>query len=54
MFTRLCHDEPLQTMVYTLFGLLYVLWLFNFITKTVYLTPRSSTANSPANSMFRF
>src|SRR5207248_2256552 len=36
------HDEPLQTMAYTLFGLLYVLWLFNFITKIVYLTPRSS------------
>jgi phosphatidate cytidylyltransferase len=30
-------------MAYTLFGLLYVLWLFNFITKIVYLTPRSST-----------
>jgi len=29
----------LQTMAYTLFGLLYVLWLFNFITKIVYLTP---------------
>src|SRR6266550_3286753 len=43
MFTRLRHDEPLQTMAYTLFGLLYVLWLFNFITKIVYLTPRSST-----------
>jgi phosphatidate cytidylyltransferase len=43
MFVRLRHDEPLQTMAYTLFGLLYVLWLFNFITKIVYLTPRSST-----------
>src|SRR5499425_2924821 len=43
MFERLRHDEPLQTMAYTLFGLLYVLWLFNFITKIVYLTPRSST-----------
>lgn len=41
MFARLRHDEPLQTMAYTLFGLLYVLWLFNFITKIVYLTPRS-------------
>ena len=30
-------------MAYTLFGLLYVLWLFNFITKIVYLLPRSST-----------
>src|SRR6266516_4267381 len=28
---------------YRLFGLLYVLWLYNFITKIVYLTPRSST-----------
>src|SRR5947207_407699 len=43
MFARLREDEPLQTMVYTLFGLLYVLWLFNFITKIVYLLPRSST-----------
>ncbi len=43
MFARLRHDEPLQTMAYTLFGLLYVLWLFNFITKIVYLTPRSNT-----------
>src|SRR5207247_2755161 len=30
-------------MAYTLFGLLYVLWLFNFTTKILYLTPRSST-----------
>jgi phosphatidate cytidylyltransferase len=43
MFARLRHDEPLRTMAYTLFGLLYVLWLFNFITKILYLTPRSTT-----------
>src|SRR5881392_1818178 len=43
MFARLRHDEPLQTMAYTLLGLLYVLWLFNFTTKILYLTPRSST-----------
>ncbi len=43
MFARLRHGEPLQTMAYTLFGLLYVLWLFNFITKIFYLMPRSST-----------
>jgi phosphatidate cytidylyltransferase len=43
MFAGLRHDEPLQTMAYTLFGLLYVLWLFNFTTKIVYLTRRSST-----------
>ncbi|MFN2541075.1 MAG: phosphatidate cytidylyltransferase [Chthoniobacterales bacterium] len=41
MFARLRHDEPLQTMAYTLFGLLYVLWLFNFTTKILYLTPRA-------------
>src|SRR5213594_2133146 len=43
MFARLRQDEPLQTMAYTLFGLLYVLWLYNFITKIVYLTPRSNS-----------
>jgi len=42
MFARLRHDEPLETMAYTLFGLLYVLWLFNFTTKILYLTPRST------------
>src|SRR5437867_7080100 len=44
MFARLRHDEPLQTMAYTLFGLLYVLWLFNFTTKILYLTPRANDA----------
>ncbi len=43
MFAALRDDEPLQAMAYTLFGLLYVLWLFNFMTKIVYLMPRSST-----------
>ncbi|HEY2799374.1 MAG TPA: CDP-archaeol synthase [Chthoniobacterales bacterium] len=40
MFGGLRDDEPLKTMAYTLFGLLYVLWLYNFITKIVYVTPR--------------
>src|SRR3954451_9864617 len=43
MFESLRDDAPLRTMAYTLFGLLYVLWLFNFITKIVYVVPRSST-----------
>jgi phosphatidate cytidylyltransferase len=43
MFDSLRDDAPLQTMAYTLFGLLYVLWLFNFITKIVYVVPRAST-----------
>lgn len=41
MFARLRDDEPLQTMAYTLFGLMYVIWLFNFMTKIVYVVPRS-------------
>jgi len=41
MFARLREAEPLQTMSYTLFGLLYVPWLFNFMTKIVYVMPRS-------------
>ncbi|MEP6698847.1 MAG: CDP-archaeol synthase [Verrucomicrobiota bacterium] len=41
MFERLRDDAPLRTMAYTLFGLLYVLWLFNFITKIVYVLPRA-------------
>ncbi len=40
---RLTRDHnPLETMAYTLFGLLYVVWLFNFLTKIVYLAPRDS------------
>src|SRR6476661_1169899 len=35
--------ETLQSMAYTLFGLLYVLWLFNFMTKIIYVVPRSET-----------
>src|SRR5215210_6696651 len=41
MFESLRDDAPLRTMAYTLFGLLYVLWLYNFITKIVYILPRS-------------
>ncbi len=43
MFESLREDEPLRTMAYTLFGLLYVLWLYNFITKIVYVVPRSAS-----------
>src|ERR1051325_10617055 len=43
MFASLRDDEPLRTMAYTIFGLLYVLWLYNFITKIVYVVPRSPT-----------
>lgn len=39
MFARTRVVSPLETMAYTIFGLLYVLWLFNFVTKIVYVTP---------------
>jgi phosphatidate cytidylyltransferase len=42
MFSGLRDDAPLRTMAYTLFGLLYVLWLYNFIKKIVYVTPRTA------------
>ena len=42
MFRRTRDQNPLETMAYTLFGLLWVVWLFNFLTKIVYLAPRGS------------
>lgn len=41
MFERTRDESPLETMALTLFGLLYVLWLFNFVTKIVYVVPRA-------------
>jgi phosphatidate cytidylyltransferase len=41
MFRRTRDQNPLETMAYTLFGLLWVVWLFNFLTKIVYLAPRA-------------
>ncbi len=40
MFSSMKESDPVRTIVYTLFGLIYVPWLFNFLTKIVYLTPR--------------
>ena len=45
MFQGLRDDAPLRQMAYTIFGLLYVLWLYNFITKIVYVVPRSPQGN---------
>jgi phosphatidate cytidylyltransferase len=33
-------EEPLRAMAYTVFGLLYIPWLFGFLTKIIYLAPR--------------
>jgi phosphatidate cytidylyltransferase len=40
IFRPMVGRAPLEAMAYTLFGLLYVAWLFNFLTKIVYLVPR--------------
>jgi phosphatidate cytidylyltransferase len=42
MFRPSGKTAPLETMAYTLFGLLYVAWLFNFMTKIVYVIPRTA------------
>ncbi len=42
MFERTRHFSPLEAMAYTTFGFLYVLWLFNFITKIVYVFPQQN------------
>jgi len=39
MFEATRDIRPLETMAYTIFGFLYVVWLFNFVTKLVYLFP---------------
>ena len=41
MFQKTRDPSPVETMAYTLFGLIYVLWLFNFMTKIVFVTPRT-------------
>ncbi|MBV9671776.1 MAG: CDP-archaeol synthase [Verrucomicrobia bacterium] len=46
MFRPTIKNTPLETMAYTLFGLLYVAWLFNFLTKIVYVIPRDPAGHT--------
>ena len=41
MFRPTGKHAPLEAMAYTLFGLMYVAWLFNFMTKIIYVVPRT-------------
>lgn len=41
MFQTLRDPVPIETMAYTIFGLLYVVWLFSFIIKIIYIVPRN-------------
>jgi len=40
MFRPAADRAPLEAIAYTVFGLLYIPWLFNFLTKIIYLAPR--------------
>jgi phosphatidate cytidylyltransferase len=40
MWRRAGDREPLEAIAYTVFGLLYIPWLFNFLTKMLFLAPR--------------
>jgi phosphatidate cytidylyltransferase len=42
MFRPTGKNTPLETMAYTLFGLLYVAWLFNFMTKIIFVIPKTA------------
>lgn len=42
MFNAIRDREPLESVAYTLFGLIYIPFLFNFLTKIVYLPPPDS------------
>ena len=45
LFTRAADNiPPLETMAYTVFGLMYVPWLFNYISKIIYLIRARRTA----------
>ncbi|MCX7868802.1 MAG: phosphatidate cytidylyltransferase [Terrimicrobiaceae bacterium] len=39
--TRSSDAEPFAAVAYTVFGLLYVPWMFNFLTKILFLAPRT-------------
>ncbi|HEY5753876.1 MAG TPA: phosphatidate cytidylyltransferase [Chthoniobacterales bacterium] len=41
MFEKTRDPAPLDTMAFTIFGLLYAAWLFSFVTKIVYIVPRN-------------
>jgi phosphatidate cytidylyltransferase len=46
MFRAPANRDSLEAIAYTVFGLLYIPWLFNFFTKIVYLTPRTENGET--------
>ncbi|MFV0338163.1 MAG: phosphatidate cytidylyltransferase [Chthoniobacterales bacterium] len=43
MFIAIRDKEPLEATAYTLFGLIYIPWLYNFLIKLLFLFPRDDT-----------
>ncbi|HEY5813117.1 MAG TPA: phosphatidate cytidylyltransferase, partial [Terrimicrobiaceae bacterium] len=46
MFRAAASPDSLEAIAYTVFGLLYIPWLFNFLTKIIYLTPRTENGDT--------
>jgi phosphatidate cytidylyltransferase len=46
MFRAAATRDSLEAIAYTVFGLLYIPWLFNFLTKIIYLTPRTESGDT--------
>jgi len=46
MFRKAADREPLEAIAYTVFGLLYIPWLFNFTTKIIYLMPHTDSGET--------
>lgn len=42
MWRNAAEREPLEAIAYTVFGLIYIPWLFNFLTKILFLAPRAA------------
>lgn len=51
MFRPAADRLPLESIAYTVFGLLYIPWLFNFVTKIIFLTP-SATDGHPSGQYY--
>lgn len=51
MFRAAADREPLEAIAYTVFGLLYIPWLFNFLTKIIYLVP-GADGTSPGGQYY--
>ncbi|MHA3770946.1 phosphatidate cytidylyltransferase [Verrucomicrobiota bacterium sgz303538] len=45
MFQKTRDISPLETMAYTVFGLLYIPWMFSFVTKIIFLLPRDAAGH---------